>query len=82
MRTTDEERPGAALEVVLGVDTHLDVHVAVALDHLGKRLGAAALPTTEKGYEELVSWAERFGLVRCAPVWRGPAATGPDSPAT
>src|SRR3712207_7494213 len=27
VRTTGEERPGAALEVVLGVDTHLDVHV-------------------------------------------------------
>jgi hypothetical protein len=25
MTTTDEERPSAALEVVLGVDTHLDV---------------------------------------------------------
>ena len=34
MTTTDQERPGAALEVVLGVDTHLDAHVAVALDHL------------------------------------------------
>jgi hypothetical protein len=25
--------------VVLGVDTHLDLHVAVALDQLGRRLG-------------------------------------------
>ena len=25
-------------EVVLGVDTHLDVYVAVALDQLGRRL--------------------------------------------
>jgi hypothetical protein len=24
----------AATEVIMGVDTHLDVHVAVALDHL------------------------------------------------
>jgi hypothetical protein len=43
VRTTGEERPGAALEVVLGVDTHLDVHVAVALDHLGRRLGEPPL---------------------------------------
>ncbi len=68
MRTTDEGRPGAALEVVLGVDTHLDAHVAVALDHLGRRLGVATLPTTEKGYEELLWWAEEFGPVRCAGV--------------
>ena len=32
MRTTDEERPSAALEVVLGVDTHLDAPAAVALE--------------------------------------------------
>ncbi len=50
MTTTGEERPGAALvEVVFGVDTHLDVHAAVALDHLGRRLGMVTLPTTEKG---------------------------------
>jgi transposase len=68
MSTTDEERPGAALEVVLGVDTHFDAHVAVALDHLGRRLGVATLPTTEKGYEQLVSWAQGLGPVRCAGV--------------
>jgi transposase len=68
MTTTDEKRPGAALEVVLGVDTHLDAHVAVALDHYGRRLGALSLPTTEKGYEELLSWAEEYGPVRCAGV--------------
>ncbi len=30
MRTTHEGRLDAALEVVLGVDTHLDAHVALA----------------------------------------------------
>ncbi len=55
-------------EVVLGVDTHLDVHVTVALDSLGRRLGELAIPTTERGYERLVSWAEGFGPVRCAGV--------------
>jgi transposase len=50
-------------EVVLGVDTHLDAHVAVALDGLGRRLGELAVPTTEGGYEGLVSWAEGFGRV-------------------
>jgi transposase len=70
MTTTDEERPSAALEVVvLGVDTHLDAHVAVALDHHGRRLGALSLPATEKGYGELLSWAQEFGgPLRCAGV--------------
>jgi transposase len=56
------------VEVVLGVDTHLEAHVAVALDGLGRHLGELALPTTKKGYESLVSWAEGFGPVRCAGV--------------
>jgi transposase len=68
VRKTDEGRLGAALEVVLGVDTHLDAHVAVALDQLGRRLGVATLATTEKGYEQLLWWAEEFGPVRCAGV--------------
>src|SRR5215207_8106064 len=63
---TDAEK--AATEVILGVDTHLDVHVAVALDRLGRRLGELSVPTTAKGYESLVRWAEGLGTVRCAGV--------------
>ena len=55
-------------EVVLGVDTHLDVHVAVALDQLGRRLDTFSVPTTKKGYEDLLAWAEGFGAVRGAGV--------------
>jgi hypothetical protein len=36
VRMTSEESLGTVVEVVLGVDTHLDVHVAVALDQLGR----------------------------------------------
>jgi transposase len=62
------ERPDTEVETILGVDTHLDFHVAVAIDHLGRRLGEASVPTTTKGYETLLRWAERFGPVRCAGV--------------
>jgi transposase len=55
-------------EVVLGVDTHLDFHVAVAIDHLGRRLGESSVPTTPKGYERILRWAEGFGSLRCAGV--------------
>jgi transposase len=68
VRTIGAERPNTEVAVILGVDTHLDFHVAVALDSLGRRLGELALPTTRKGYESLVSWAEGFGPVRCAGV--------------
>ena len=49
--------------VTVGVDTHLEVHVAVALDQLGRRLGQAEVATTEAGYEELVEWAGSFGEI-------------------
>ena len=55
-------------EVVLGVDTHLEVNVAVALDQLGRRLGELKVPTTTRGYERLLRWAKDFGPVRCAGI--------------
>ena len=58
VHTTDVE----AL-VVLGVDTHADTHVAVALDGLGRRLGSKTVSAKDAGYAELVAWAESFGVL-------------------
>jgi len=66
--TTTSESPATASEVILGIDTHLDVHVAVALDGLGRRLGELNVPTTVNGYQKLLRWAEDFGPVCCAGV--------------
>jgi transposase len=44
-----------------GVDTHLDVHVAAALDGIGGVLGTAPFPTTAAGYRELLAWLRGFG---------------------
>jgi transposase len=49
--------------VVVGVDTHEDVHVAVALDGVGRRLGAVEVATDTGGYERLLVWAQAFGQV-------------------
>jgi transposase len=49
--------------VTIGVDTHSDIHVAVALDRLGRRLGTTTIPTTPAGYRQLESWAREFGQV-------------------
>jgi hypothetical protein len=49
------ERPDTLVEVILSVDTHLDFHVAVTMDHLlGRRLGELSVPTTAKGYERIL----------------------------
>ena len=39
--------------IVGGVDTHLDVHVAAALDPIGGLLGVEAFPATKAGYRQL-----------------------------
>ncbi len=66
---TGAQRPDTKVGVILGVDTHLDFHVAVAVDHLlGRRLGELSVPTTAKGYERLLCWAEDLGPVRCTGV--------------
>ena len=62
------ERADTKVDVILGVDTHLDFHTAVAVDHLGRRLGELSVPTTAKGYERLLCWAEGFGPLRCAGI--------------
>jgi len=49
--------------VVVGVDTHKDVHVAVALDGLGRKLDSITIATTRKGYGQLVSWAKGLGSI-------------------
>jgi hypothetical protein len=43
--------------VAVGVDTHTDVHVAVAFDALGVALGSQTIAATEAGYRDLLSWA-------------------------
>jgi transposase len=68
MAMTASESPATVGEVVLGVDTHLEMHVAVALDGLGRRLGVLMVSTTTKGYERLICWAQSFGTVGCAGV--------------
>lgn len=50
-------------DVVVGVDTHKDEHVAVALDGLGGRLGGLAIAANPDGYAELLAWSDGLGSV-------------------
>ena len=49
--------------VTVGVDTHKDLHVAVALDALGRRLAELVVPATAAGYRQLHLWATDQGQV-------------------
>lgn len=61
-RATDGE------EVILGVDTHKDFHVAAVITALGALLGSKTFPTTRAGYRALLKWARGFGAVQRAGV--------------
>ena len=50
--------------VIVGVDTHKDLHVAVAITGLGAPLGTFTVPVTAAGYRQLLQWAEAFGPVQ------------------
>ena len=49
--------------VIVGVDTHKHIHVAVALDALGARLATCSASADRAGYMELVAWAHALGIV-------------------
>jgi transposase len=49
-------------DVIIGVDTHKDQHVAVAVDGLGGTIGQPRfVPATRDGYVELQTWAGMLG---------------------
>jgi len=58
----------AARPVTGGVDTHLDLNVAAALDPVGGLLAVAEFPTTSAGHRDLLGWLSGFGPVARAGV--------------
>ena len=58
-----ESMPAPASPVTVGVDTHLDQHVAAVVDEAGRLLDTRAFPASTRGDVALVTWAERFRAV-------------------
>jgi transposase len=56
------------VEVILGVDTHKNVHVAAVVSVLGQLLCTQAFTATAAGYRELLDWARGFGPLARAGV--------------
>ena len=50
-------------EIVGGVDTHKLVHVAAAVDGVGRLLGTSEFPATSIGYRDLLRWLRGYGAV-------------------
>lgn len=55
-------------EVVLGVDTHRDVHVAAVVTAVGGLVATKSFPATAAGYRRMLAWARTMGVVRRAGV--------------
>ncbi|PXF30128.1 transposase [Pokkaliibacter plantistimulans] len=57
-----------AHDVILGVDTHLDIHIGVLINSMGQWLGELPVDTTTTGYLKLLTWAQSFGKLTRAGV--------------
>jgi hypothetical protein len=66
--------PDAERLVTVGIDSHKDIHVAAAVDQVGRIVGTTAAPTSVRGYAQLERWARGLGPVERFGV-EGPAAT-------
>jgi transposase len=49
--------------IVVGVDTHKNTHVAMALNGIGGTLSELSVPATTAGYQHLEAWATELGEV-------------------
>jgi transposase len=58
-KTSFRKNSGAL--VILGVDTHLDLHVAVLINTLGQVICTAEFATNSTGYAKLLRWCQSFG---------------------
>ncbi|MGW0886343.1 IS110 family transposase [Streptomyces sp. NPDC002671] len=55
-------------QILLGVDTHKDVHVAAVITNTGLLLDTRGFPTTREGYRRLLCWARALGQLQQAGV--------------
>ena len=62
-------------EVIVGVDTHKEVHVAAVISVLGVPLGAASFPATAAGYGSCLGGHPGSGCC-VEPGWSAPAPRG------
>jgi len=55
-------------KIVVGVDTHKHLHVAVALNALGTRVGERTVAADSAGYAELEAWARSLGQIQAVGI--------------
>jgi transposase len=68
MTILDEDRQQHPETIILGVDTHKDIHAAAILSNTGALLATATFAATTTGYRNLLDWAKSFGQLHRAGV--------------
>ena len=58
-----QEETVEVVHVTGGVDTHSQVHVGAIVNAIGRILGTASFPVSQKGYRDLLDWMRSFGLL-------------------
>ena len=60
-----------------GVDTRSDIHVAVAVDQLGRpHSGTTTIPTTPQAHQRLEAWAQELGPLEALGIATRPPPRG------
>jgi transposase len=52
------------MDVIIGVDTHKNVHAAAAISGAGVHLATTTIPASNKGYGALEAWAKSMGAIQ------------------
>jgi transposase len=52
------------IDVIIGVDTHKEIHTAAAISGAGAHLATTTVPASKKGYSTLEAWAKSMGSVQ------------------
>jgi transposase len=50
-------------DIILGVDTHLDKHIGVLINGMGKFLDVIEIATNSKGYQKLWKFTQSYGVL-------------------
>jgi transposase len=64
----DDQDSSPTEDIILGVETHKDLHVAAVITSLGALREAKTFPASAAGYHALLAWAGTFGVLRRAGV--------------
>lgn len=68
MMTVQQAQHDPSTEVIVGIDTHSEIHVAAAVNGLGQIRATLEVPANRAGFKQILGWARRLGRFERAGV--------------